>query len=65
MTGEPDRPTTGDDVVDQALVELDARLDGGADPLEAVVEAHRVLQQRLTAPPAPPAPGQARPGRPG
>lgn len=65
MTGEQDRPTTGDDVVDRALVELDVRLDGGVDPLEAVVEAHRVLQQRLTAPSVPPAPGQARPGLPG
>lgn len=62
MTVGGDRPATGDDVVDQALADLDERLDDGDDPVDAVVEAHRVLQQRLTTPLEPDPPGRARPG---
>lgn len=65
MTAGPERPVTGDDVVDRALATLDEELDRGADPVGAVVEAHRALQERLTAPAEPAAPGQARPGPPG
>ncbi|HSP59900.1 MAG TPA: hypothetical protein VLO09_02465 [Ornithinimicrobium sp.] len=63
MSAGAGRPTTGDRVVDQALADLDGQLQDGADPVAAVVEAHRLLQQRLTAPAADPeAPGRARPG---
>lgn len=63
MTPEDGRPVTGDDVVDAALADLDERLGGEADPVTVVVEAHRVLQQRLTTPTEPDRSGQAPPGQ--
>jgi len=64
--GDPHpRPVTGDDVVDGALDDLDRRLAGDGDPVEAVVDAHRALQQRLNDPGTSNGPGQARPGPPG
>lgn len=57
-------PTTGDPGVDRALRELEVALaDDPSGQVEAVSQAHRALQARLTAPaPPPPPPGQARPG---
>lgn len=61
--GQPARPVTGDSGVDRVLQELDGRLEGGTDEqVEAVTEAHRQLQARLTTPTPPASPGQARPG---
>lgn len=63
---ESTSPRTGDRAVDDVLARLDDGLQGdAAAQVEAVTEAHRALQARLTAPPPPPAqPGEARPGPP-
>lgn len=65
----PARPVTGDADVDRVLEQLDTRLEQGleheldpVDPVEAVDEAHRRLQARLTTPTTSAPPGQARPG---
>lgn len=56
-------PTTGDPGVDRVLRDLDEALSGdAAAQVEAVAEAHRLLQARLTSPPQADPPGQARPG---
>lgn len=56
------RPATGDDQVDQTLRTLDETLaDEDADQVDALSEAHRRLQTRLTSP-EPDPPGSARPG---
>lgn len=58
----PGRPTTGDRAVDDALAAFDRALaEGPHGQTEAVAEAHRALQARLTTP-APAAPGEVRPG---
>jgi hypothetical protein len=61
----PDHPTppvTGDAAVDGIVADLDRALRGDPEHhLEAVGEAHRRLQARLSAPPGPARP-QPRPG---
>jgi hypothetical protein len=60
----PAPPVTGDRAVDDVLVDLARALDDGpAERVEALTEAHRALQARLTSPvPPAAAPGEARPG---
>lgn len=59
----PPATSTGDPGVDRVLRDLDEALAGDpAAQVEAVAEAHRRLQTRLTSPPEPDPPGQARPG---
>lgn len=57
------RPSTGDPAVDRVLQDLDERLaTTPEEQVDAVAEAHRVLQARLSSPTPPAPPGQARPG---
>lgn len=61
-TSPVDPPVTGDRSVDDALAALARGLDAEpAAQVEAVTEAHRALQARLTSPAPAPAPGEARP----
>lgn len=57
----PSVPATGDRAVDEAIALVTrAHRDGPAERVEALTEAHRRLQARLTAPP--PDQAEARPG---
>lgn len=61
----PAPPVTGDRAVDEALTALVRTLDGSpAERVEALTEAHRSLQARLTSPSPVVGPADARPGPP-